>query len=212
MRTPGTEHFLTDDDIEELGLLSPFPEFFDGVRGVEDSDWCNRFKYPYANPGATWAIAAEDLLEFSGGPLRETADSPRVTASYARPWAPRGQGMVPIIQGIAISILDVVVPNGFKWWIDGYAFGLFPSQANELNYYWMVRVDGRDILNVGPNTLQPGRPIQSPVKVPIGYTKDEMFLVEPGSRVEVVVQALNTLGASDSVSATLFGELEGIEA
>ena len=204
-----TQDFLSDDDIETLAALTVFPATFEGS-GYEDVDSANRFKYPYASTGSVLAIAPEDMLAVMGGTLAQISDPVIVTASSAVPWAPRGQGVVPIFQNQGQVLLQIQVPQGYKYWIDGYAFDLFPSTANELNYIWQLRINGMDFLNKGNPTPQVGRPVHSPQKVTIGRTKAEMFLAQPGAVIEVVVLAVNTLGASDSVSATIFGQLEGM--
>jgi hypothetical protein len=118
---------------------------------------------------------------------------------------------VPIAINNAVKVLSITVPTGYVWWLDGYAFNLFPSAGNELNYNWQLRVEGQDILNKGQSVLLPGRPIQAAQKVPVGYTQGELLRCPPGTEVEVIVTALNTLAASDSVAATVFGFLEGVE-
>lgn len=203
--------FLEDETVTELLRLTDFPEFFDAADQAE-VDSVGRFKWRYAEPGVRRAIAPEDLLECAmGAPLQETAEPVKVTASYSLPFAPRGQANVPIFAGQSVELIDTVVPEGMILWIDGYAFNLFPNVANELNYWWQLRVNGQNILNTngGGNPPQPGRPVQAPQKVIIGSDKSTMILVQPGSRIEVVVTAISTIGASDSISATVFGTLQG---
>ena len=210
MLVSGPGNFLDGDDLESLLALTIFPDFFPAARGYEDIDWPGRFKHPYTSPGPSHALAPEDLLAFELSTLMEIEEVQRVTASFAMPWAPRGETTVPIFQNGGMDVLDVVVPIGYQWWIDGYAMNLFPSTANELNYRWQLLVNGRDIINQGNAAPAPGRPVQDPGKVTIGRTKSQMYLAQPGARVQVVVTALNTIGASDSVSACVFGQLEGI--
>jgi hypothetical protein len=206
---PDGGSFLSDLDVEALAVLTPFPDGFEAISGYEDLDLPERWKYPYALPGAVWAVAPEDMLELTWAVLQEIAGEIQPTVSNAIPWVPRGTSNVPVIQNQGVSVLRIQVPFGRRWWISGYAFNLFPSQANELNYYWQLRVDGTDLLNKGVATVQPGRPVQTPDQVTIGRDKEQMFLAGPGSIVEVAVLALNTLGASDNVSAAVFGFLEG---
>ena len=209
MENPPSADFLTDEDIEELAALTIFPDEFPGVADGADVDYPSRFKYPYASAGSTHAICPEDLVEIHGAVLAQISDPIIVTQSGAVPWAPRGEGIVPIFANQAQVVLRIQVPQGYVFWIDGYAFDLFPNTSNELNYIWQLRINGLDFLNKGNPVPQPGRPVHSPQKVTIGRTKAEMFVTQPGSVIEVVVQAINTLGASDSVSATVFGQLEG---
>ena len=205
-----SSEFMDELEIEQLFALTEFPDEFDAVSGLADVDSVSRFKYPYAQPGATLAIAPEDLLAMEGGILLEISDPTVVTASSAVPWCPRGEDVVPIFQNQGQILLELQVPQGYKFWIDGYAFDLAPNTTNELNYIWQLRINGMDMLNKGNPSPQVGRPVHSPQKVTIGRTKAEMFLAAPGSVVQVVVLAVNTLGASDNVSATVFGQLEGM--
>jgi hypothetical protein len=208
-----TPFFLTDDEIEQLADLTPFPEFYETEEGLdfyESVNCVSRFNYPYANRGKVLAMAPEYLLEMHGAALQETADPVPVTASQQYPWVPRGQAPVPTVAGAATVLVSRYVPQGYRYWINAYAFNLFPSTSNELNYQWFLRINGQDFLNKGIIQPAPGRPVQSPTQVQIGYTKDEMFLAQPGALIEIVVMAITTLGSSNRVSGAVFGFLESI--
>lgn len=202
--------FLTDWDVEQLTALTVFPDGWQNVRGEFDVDEPGRFKYPYAMPGAVHAIAPEDLAEVWGATIAETFDEVTTTASAALPWCPRGTSPVPIVAAQGVVLVDVNVPVGYRYWIDGYALDLAPDTTNELNYRWQILVDGVDLLNKGQQYPAPGRPVHAPQKVTIGRDKGQMFLAQQGSRIQVTVNAIGTLAASDEISATIFGQLEGL--
>lgn len=200
--------FLTPAGIFGLSTLTPFPKCFYGVRGYQDVDYASRFKASYAQPAQRFAVHPERKLEVAGAPLITIADADKVQAGVSLPYCPRGQATVPIFAQQAVVLVSVIVPVGYKFWVEGYALDLFPSQTNELNYFWQLRINGQDVLNRG-SAQQPGRPVHSPNKVTIGRDKSTMLLAQEGALVELVVQALNTLGASDAVAGTIFGTLEG---
>lgn len=200
--------FLTPPDILQLAHLTPFPKSLLGT-GYQDVDYASRFKRSYALPARRFAVHPERKLEISGAPLLQVADQDKVQASVSLPFCPRGSAQVPIFAQQAVVLVSVVVPTGYVYFVEGYALDLFPNQVNELNYYWQLRINGQDVLNRGTRTLQPGRPVHSPVKVSVGYDKNTMLRAQEGSLIELVVQALNTIGASDAVSGTIFGTLEG---
>lgn len=200
--------FLTPASVADLAHLVKFPKSFKGT-GYADIDSASRFKRPYTSPARRFAVHPERKLEISGAPLLQVADQDKVQASVSLPFCPRGTSQVPIFAQQAVVLVSVVVPTGYVYFVDGYALDLFPNQVNELNYYWQLRVNGQDILNRGASGIQPGRPVHAPNKVPIGYDKNTMLRAQEGSLIELVVQALNTIGASDAVAGTIFGTLEG---
>lgn len=205
-----SQEFLTPQGVLDLCNLTPFPKFIFG-NGYRDVDRASRFKRAYTHPARRFALHPELKLEISGAPLLQVATQSDVKASFSLPFCPRGNQQVPIFSQQAVVLVSLVVPTGYVYWLEGYAFDLFPSVANELNYFWQLRLNGQDVLNRGTRTAQPGRPVHSPVQVTIGRDKDTMLRAEAGSLVELVVQALNTIGASDSVSGTIFGTLEGVQ-
>lgn len=200
--------FLTPDQVAKLAHLTPFPGFIKG-NGYADTDSASRWKYAYTHPARRFAVHPEKRLEISTAPLVTIADQDRVQASLSLPFCPRGQAQVPVFIGQAVVLVSLVVPLGYIYWIDGYAFNLFPSTANELNYFWQLRVNGQDLLNRGVAGQALGRPVQAPQKVIIGSDKSTMLRAQEGALVELVVQAISTIGASDSISGTIFGTLEG---
>lgn len=203
-----TGEFLTPDQVAQLAVLTPFPRFIKG-NGYQDTDSAGRFKYAYTHPARRFAIRPEGKLEIHGGPLLVVADQDKVQGSFTLPFCPRGQAQVPVFAQQAVVLVSLVVPVGYIYWLDGYAFDLFPNTANELNYFWQLRINGQDVLNRGVAGQALGRPIHAPQKVQIGYDKSTMLRAQEGALVELVVQAINTIGASDSVSGTIFGTLEG---
>jgi hypothetical protein len=200
--------FLAPAAVTQLCELVPFPRAFVGT-GYVDIDHAGRFKAPYTHPGRRFAIRPEEKLEISTGPLITLADTDKIQGSVSLPFCPRGQAQVPVFAQQAVVLVSLVVPVGYVYWIDGYAFDLFPSTANELNYFWQLRVNGQDILNRGTSGLALGRPIHAPQKVQVGYDKGTMLRAQEGALVELVCQAISTIGASDSISGTIFGTLEG---
>jgi len=205
--------FLSPDQVERMLRLTRFPKAFKGITGYGGPRGINypgNFKHRYTSQAQRYAIAPERLLEIQGGALLETADAITVSAATGTPYVPRGRPTSPIFANQAVNVLNLQVPVGYQMWISGYAFNLFPNQMNELNYFWQLRIDGMDMLNKG-GPMQPGRPIQSAAQVTIGRDKSQMFLAQQGSVIQVVVMAINTLGASDSVSASIFGQLEGLQ-
>jgi hypothetical protein len=140
--------------------------------------------------------------------MREVAEGEPVNASNVRPFAPRHPMPVPQDPANAVTVLSFIVPTGYQLWIKAYAFDLFPSTTNELNYAWRIFIDGQDILNASDQELIYGRPQRNNLITAIGDTKESQKLALPGNVVEIVVQAKAAVPASDRVSATLFGNLE----
>jgi hypothetical protein len=201
--------FLTPGGIFALSNLTPFPKGFSGT-GYIDVDYASRFKRAYTHPARRFAVHAERKLEIGGAPLIQVSDEDGIQGSNSSPYCPRNSATVPIFAQQAVVLISLVVPVGYVYWLDGYAFDLFPSVTNELNYYWQLRINGQDVLNRGgAGSAAPGRPVHAPQRVTIGRDKATMLRAQEGSLIELVVQALNTIGASDSVSGTIFGTLEG---
>ncbi len=158
--------------------------------------------------GGLAAIEPENMSGLIESVMMQVAEEARITYTLATTVAPRGQDFVPIVVGQPVTLLEYIVPIGYNFWINAGALNLFPSTANELNYVWRIFVNGEDVLNKGIPTPPPGRPVQSPNPFVLGRTKRDQPCAKPGSTVLISVDAIANLGASDQVSATLFGTLE----
>jgi hypothetical protein len=212
-----SNQFLTDEEVSGLLTLTQAPPTFGtpecGVTGYGGSNgvlWASQAPNRYATPASTLAFPMELLLEIDEAAIVTILENERVNGSFSTPYSSRGTAQVPIFKAFPTLLLDFTVPVGYQFWLSAYAFNLFPNTGNEMNYYWQLRVNGQDILNKGNTGPNPGRPIQSPDLVTIGRDKTSMMLVQAGNNIQCVVSALSDLGASDFLSATVLGYLEGV--
>lgn len=172
------------------------------------ADYCSTQKYLRTSRFLKRAIAPERQQSFFDSIFREVADEQLAIASTSVPFCPRGQTFVPMLPAIPATVLNFVVPNGYQFWIEAYAFDLFPNTVNELNYGWRIFVNGQDILNKGSQGLLFGRPVKSNEQVFFGKDRDSQILAVPGNEISVIVQAAAAIPAGDQISATIFGTLE----
>jgi len=205
--------FLPDQVVEALLHLTDWQKQFPSSTGYVGENgvlFASRSQARRSNGGGVRAIMQELLLEIDEAAELVILEPEPVDATNATPFAPRNFAPVPIFTAFPVAVLDFVVPLGYRLWLDGYAFDLFPNQSNELNYNWQLIANGQDVLNKGASMATRGRPVHTPGKVTVGRDKTSMILVQPGNRVQVLVSAFSNLGASDFVSACVFGYLEGV--
>lgn len=196
--------------LDLMGNKTPFPDKL-ATSFEPDLFGAGGGKGRWVDPVNARGIPPELLAAAMRTYYYQVADQGKVpNGSTVIPFAPRGMAQVPTAPAVPAVLVRRAVPDGYQLWITGYAFDLFPSTTNELNYIWRLFVNGQDILNHGNPTPARGRPVLSNEPVQLGYDKAGWQLARAGDVVEVVVQAFAAVGASDTITATVFGNLEAV--
>ncbi len=169
-------------------------------------DFRSQGKFRAVSPGQRRAVCPEiepSIYETVFGDFPENYS--RVTK-----WMPRGMAAVPTTNTAPVTVFSQRVPDGSRFWMEGISFNLAPA-GREATFYWMLYVNGIDILNYGQPTQYPGRPVPAVGYVSLGQTRDQQPCVQPGSLIEFVVAYLTgAQSAGDMIQAAVIGSLEGV--
>ncbi len=186
--------------------LQIVPREWPNTSGVlQELDFRSNIKFRTVSPGQRRPLAVENLPAITEG---VQGNWPSASSRLTK-WMPHNTGLAPTTLTGPTTLLDEVVPDGSRFWLESAFFNLAPT-AREANYYWTVQANGIDIFNYGSLTSFPGRPLQAGIIIPLGFTRDQQVCLPPGTRFQVVVVGIVAAANTDAITATLIGSLEGV--